>query len=126
MFGLIILLIIVALIGSLYLGARITEEFNSPLNPEDLLDKCTHSMSNEGYNAQTRTANSVTLVKDKKPNCVIGGALLCMFVIPAIIYAVVGGAKIPLIITVRQTDTGSKVTVSGIRILIMKLKKKII
>ena len=122
---LIILILIVILIASLYLGAKTTVEFDSELNSEDLLNKCAHSMSAEGYNAQTRTNNSITLVKDKKPNCIIGGALLCMFVIPAIIYAIIGNSKIPLIVTTRTINNKTRVTVSGIRILIMKLKRKI-
>ena len=119
------LLIITALIAAVYLSLKTTMTFESKFSRSEILDKASHILSMEGYVVQDRSENSISLVREKKPNCIIGGALLCLLVLPAIIYAVIGGSKIPVVITVRGDNGKTQITVTGIRVLILKLKMKL-
>ena len=119
------LLIIIAIIATVYLSLKTTTTFESKFSRSEVLDKASHILTMEGYAVQDRSENSVSLVREKKPNCIVGGALFCIFVFPAIIYAVIGGSKIPIIITVRGDDGKTQVTATGIRALILKLKMKL-
>lgn len=123
--SLIMLLIIIIIIAAVYLSLKTTMTFESKFSPNEALDKVSHILSMEGYVVQNRTENSVSLVREKKPSCILGGALLCLFVIPAIIYAVIGGSKIPIMISVKDNNGRTQVTATGIRALILKLKMKL-
>ena len=108
---------------SIYLTKKTTETWTVNLDANTVLDKAIHGLSKNGFISQTRNETGISLVRDKKPNCVIGGGLLCLCAVPAIVYAIIGGSKEPLVITVKNEGEKTIVTVTGIRAWIKHLKK---
>lgn len=108
---------------SIYLTKKTTETWTVNLDAKTALDKAIHGLSINGFFPQNRDETSVSLIREKKPNCVIGGGLLCICIIPAIIYAIIGGSKEPLFITVKDNEGKTVVTVTGVKAWIMHLKK---
>lgn len=93
------------------------------IDAKTVLAKAIHGLSINGFIPQSKDESSVTLVREKKPNCIIGGGLLCLCAVPAIIYAIIGGSKEPLIISVNETEGRTEVTATGIKAWLMHLKK---
>ncbi len=108
---------------SVYLTKKTTETWTVNIDVKTVLDKAIHGLSINGFVPQSRDETSVTLMRDKKPSCIIGGALLCICAIPAIIYAIIGGSKEPLFISVKDNEGKSIVTATGVKAWIMHLKK---
>jgi hypothetical protein len=93
------------------------------MDTNTVIDRAIHGLSINGFIPQSKDEGRVTLVREKKPNCVIGGGLLCLCAVPAIIYAIIGGSKEPLIISVNKAEGGTAVTETGVKAWIMHLKK---
>ncbi len=118
-----ILVIIVLIIYARYLTKKTTQTWMVNIDAKTVLAKAIHGLSINGFIPQSKDESSVTLVREKKPNCIIGGGLLCLCAVPAIIYAIIGGSKEPLIISVNETEGRTEVTATGIKAWLMHLKK---
>jgi hypothetical protein len=108
---------------SVYLTKKTTETWTVNIDTKTVLDKAIHGLSINGFVPQSKDESSVTLMREKKPSCIIGGGLLCLCAIPAIIYAIIGGSKEPLFISVKETEGRTVVTATGVKAWIMHLKK---
>lgn len=84
------------------------------LSNDEIKNKIIHALSWHGFVVTTQTPNSLTLAKETKPNCFMGFILLCVCVIPAIIYAIIGGSKTPLVASIKESSGSNKiVTITG-------------
>ena len=120
----VVLGIIVAIIYySLYLTKKTTETWTVNMDVKTVIDRAIHGLSINGFIPHSKDEGSITLIREKKPSCVIGGGLLCLCGVPAIIYAIIGGSKEPLFISVKETEGRIVVTATGVKAWIMHLKK---
>lgn len=103
-------------VGMLVLAFKLlpgTQIVETSLSANDIKNNILHGLSKVGFIVTTQTDNSLTLVKETKPNCVIGCVLLILFVVPAIIYAVLGGNKQPVVVTISESGARRTVKITG-------------
>lgn len=100
-----------------------TQVIETTLSANDIKNNIIHALSKHGFVVTTQTDNSVTLVKEQKPSCVVGCLLLLLFVIPAILYAILGGSKQPVVATISESDSRRRVTITGPGLWVYMAKK---
>lgn len=98
----------------------------STLDAHDIRERIMHKLSPHGFVVTTQTDTSVTFQKTTSPSCLVGMVLLIFCVIPAIIYAIIGSGKIPLVVSVREVDAKRIVTITGPGYWVSQAKKSLI
>lgn len=90
-----------------------TQTIQTTLPASNIKNNIIHALSKHGFIVTTQSESSLTLVKETKPNCAIGCILLLLFVIPAILYAVLGGSKQPVVATISESIGNRIVKITG-------------
>lgn len=100
-----------------------TQTIQTTLPASNIKNNIIHALSKHGFVVTTQTESSLTLVKETKPNCAIGCILLLLCVIPAIIYALLGGSKQPVVATISESIGNRIVKITGPGLWVYMAKK---
>lgn len=84
-----------------------------PLSRSEALDRAVEFMTRSGHALESRTGNSLTFVRRQKPSAQTGIVLLLFFVLPGILYLLLGGKTVRATIAAFPNDGGSRTVIGG-------------
>jgi len=94
-------------------------------NKDQLGDAITNLLSRHKYIPTSRSENLITFAMDEKASCIIGFILLCLFLIPGILYLLLGGSTKTLTVQFTPQQSGCNVRIQGQRREVRWVKKMI-
>lgn len=90
------------------------------MSPEDALESATFYMIERGndffykdFSVISRTESSVTFQDHEKPSSLLGLFLLLLFILPGLLYLLLGGRDVRTTLLVVPDIQGCKVTIGG-------------
>jgi hypothetical protein len=84
-----------------------------PLTPSEALNSATAHMLREGFSLESRTEMSATFSKHEGPEPFLGCILLLFFIIPGLIYLLMGGSDQRVTLFLRPEGEWSRVVLGG-------------
>jgi len=122
-----IVLAVLGLCGYMIWGkTRAVASVVTDQNKDQLADAFTSSLSGRKYILQSRSENLLTFSMDKHASCLITLVLAFFFILPAILYAVLGGSTKTLSVHFTPHESGWNLRIEGQRSMVNRLKKMVV
>ena len=125
----VVVLVVLVILGAcayvIWGKTRATVTVTTNQNKDQLRDAVTNFLTHRKYITASQSENLMTYVMDKSASCLIGFLLLCLGLIPGILYLALGGSTKTLTIQFSPQQTGWNVRIQGQRSIVMRLKKTI-
>lgn len=120
-------LIVLAVLGAcayiIWGKTRATVSVTTSQNKDQLRDALTNFLTHRKYIAASQSENLLTFAMDKSASCIIGFLLLCLGLIPGILYLALGGSTKTLTIQFSPQQTGWNVRIQGQRAIVTRCRK---
>lgn len=122
---LIVLVILGACVYVIWSKTGATVSVNTNQNKDQLRDALTNFLTHRKYIAASQSENLMTYAMDKNASCILGFALLCLGLIPGILYLALGGSTKTLTVQFTPTQNGWNVRIQGQRAIVMRVQKMV-
>jgi hypothetical protein len=127
--GAVVVLVVLVILGAcayvIWGKTRATVSVTTNQNKDQLRDALTNFLTHRKYIVASQSENLMTFVFDKSASCLIGFLLLCLGLIPGILYLALGGSTKTLTVQFSPLQSGWNVRVQGQRSIVMKVKKTV-
>jgi len=84
-----------------------------PLPPSEAIDSAAGRLLREQFSLESRTENSATFFRDQGPNVALGCFLMLLFILPGLIYLLLGSGAERVTVMLVPEQGGSRVILGG-------------
>jgi hypothetical protein len=84
-----------------------------PLAPQQAIDSATPLLLAERFSLESRTENSATFFRDRGPNVALGCLLMLFFILPGLLYLLLGSNQERVTLLLVPEGNGSRAILGG-------------